>query len=62
MHFPELGLGSETDVKPKSSNFDTILNHLLELVVIMKGDIRAQTAEARREGDKKASLENARTT
>ena len=39
MHFPELGLGSETDVKPKSSNFDTILNHLLELVVIMRKEI-----------------------
>ena len=47
----------------KSSNFDTILNHLLEIVVIMRKEISELKQQKQEEKEiKKTSLENARTT
>ena len=35
----DLGLGSETEIKPETSSFGTILNHLVKIVVILRKEI-----------------------
>jgi len=55
----DLGLGSEAEIKPESSNFGTILNHLIEIEVILRKEI-SELKQQKQEEIKKTSLENAR--
>ena len=56
-----LGLSSEAEIKPESSNFGTILNHLIGIVVILRKEI-SELKQQKQEDEIKTSLENARTT
>ena len=57
-----LGLGSETEKTPEISSFGTILNHLVEIVVILRKQILEIKEQKQEEQEIKMSLENVKTT
>ena len=58
----DLGLGSETEIKPETSRFGKIINHLVEIVVLLRKKILEIKEQKQEEQEIKISLENVRTT
>ncbi|MCE2663223.1 uncharacterized protein LOC111708689 [Eurytemora carolleeae] len=52
----DLGIGSETDIQPEKSSFGTILNHLVEIVVILSKEISELKQQKQEEKEIKNQL------
>ena len=57
----DLGLGSEAEITPESSNFGTILNHLIEIEVILRKEI-SELKQQKQEEIKKTQLRQCKET